>query len=446
MPLVSHNCPSCAAPLTGPGPVLVCAHCGNEFSLADQPAAPVFAPPLSTASRPHRQRFARLRKLSLAARLSLLGGLVVGLVFGLLVLRAYASGHIWQYRVINDAALSPDGKRLASVHGQGFSVKGSLRIWDAATGQLLQRLDGLDTPMWVVKWSPDGRWIATGGHEGSIQLWDTTTWQPLSRLAGASGFIKYIAWSPDSQRIATGDANGILLIWDAASGKTLSKSPLHSKDIDAVAWSPDGKYIATGGWDKTVIIFDVTSGKLLYKFSDKSYVTCLAWSPDSRWLATGGLSNLVLVFDVTSGTQQRSFDGPKSAITNLGWSPDGKLLAAVDNGHTARVWEVATGTPLHVLDNEGYDASLAWSPDGKQLASGSSGLVRVWDVASGQLHKLTGHERETKIDIIGWSADGTQLFTLGNYDVTMRVWDLTAQKELRVMKVSLTEALQNTLF
>jgi len=72
--------------------------------------------------------------------------------------------------------------------------------------------------------------------------------------------------------------------------------------------------------------------------------------------------------------------------------------------------------------------------------------VRVWDAASGQLHKLTGHKRETKIDIVGWSADGTQLFTLGGYDATLRVWDVAAQKELHVMKVSLMEALQRTLF
>ena len=446
MPLVSHNCPSCAAPLAGSGPVLVCRHCGNEFRLADKPAAPVTATPLRATGRAQSQPFKRLRKLSLASKLAICGGLVVALAAGFLFLRALAGGRVSEYRVINDAALSPDGKRLASVHGQGFSVKGTLRIWDVATGVMLERLDGIDTPMWVVKWSPDGKMLATGGHGGSIQLWDTTTWQPLNHLEGAVGFVRELEWSPDSRRVATGDSRGFLRVWDATDGRAVVNSLLHSKDIAAIAWSPDGKSIATGGWDNAAIIFDLASGKPLYKFGDKSYVTSLAWSPDSRRLAAGGLSNLVTIIDATNGVQLQSLAGHKNSITGLAWSPDGKSLASTDNGYTVHLWDAATGLPVQVFENEGYYASIAWSPDGKLLASGGKGVVRVWEASSGQLHKLTGHARETDIDIIAWSADGAQLFTRGRYDATLRVWDVGGQKELHTMTVTLSEALQKTLF
>lgn len=442
MSVRSQNCPSCGAPLPATGDVRACTHCGNEWRVVD---TPVYSP-TAAAAKPALDQRPRRKPMTKAKRLTITACAVIVLAVGFVLLRVYGGGRLDNYRAVNSAALSPDGRLIASVHGQGLGIGGSVRIWEAATGAEVHRLAGVDAPMWVVRWSPDGRWIATGGQTGKIQLWDTSTWQPAARLEGAAGYARNLEWSPDSTMLAVGDEHGVLRVWAAASGGMLLNEPIHTKDIESLAWSPDGRLIATGSWDNSAQIIEVATGRSLFRFSDKSYVSCVAWSPDGKRLATGGLSNVVRVFEATSAAGLGPLSGHSNSITGLAWSPDGRLIASTGNDKTLRLWDATTGKQRQVLDNSGYRANVLWSPDGKQIAAGADGVVRVWDAATGQLHELRGHDDGSPIVIIAWSADGKQLITLGTYDDTLRVWDVAAQRTLAVMKVPFAEAFRHALF
>ena len=60
---------------------------------------------------------------------------------------------------VYSVAISPDGKWLAS----GSDDK-TVRVWDAATGQELRRLEGHGGRVWSVSFSPDGKWLASGSR------------------------------------------------------------------------------------------------------------------------------------------------------------------------------------------------------------------------------------------------------------------------------------------
>ena len=62
------------------------------------------------------------------------------------------------------AAFSPDGTRVAT-----GSVDGSARVFDAATGAELARLDH-DGEVNTVAFSPDGSRVATGSDDGSARV------------------------------------------------------------------------------------------------------------------------------------------------------------------------------------------------------------------------------------------------------------------------------------
>ena len=67
-----------------------------------------------------------------------------------------------------DAALSPDGKRMVS---SGYYHR-SIRFWDAQTGKLVRNdEDRTGWPVLSVMYFPDGKRIATAGHEGIVRIW-----------------------------------------------------------------------------------------------------------------------------------------------------------------------------------------------------------------------------------------------------------------------------------
>jgi WD40 repeat protein len=61
-----------------------------------------------------------------------------------------------------------------SAHG-GFLLtqeKGRIKLWDAASGQLVEKLDAARQP---ASFSPDRRWPATGGKEKNVMLlWEVS--------------------------------------------------------------------------------------------------------------------------------------------------------------------------------------------------------------------------------------------------------------------------------
>ena len=81
-------------------------------------------------------------------------------------------------------ALSPNGKTLASA-GADQTVK----LWDVAAGEELLTLEGFRGPIWLLRFSPDGKALATfsgtgPNTPGEIRLWLAAEDEPAPRQAG----------------------------------------------------------------------------------------------------------------------------------------------------------------------------------------------------------------------------------------------------------------------
>jgi WD40 repeat protein len=69
---------------------------------------------------------------------------------------------------------------------------------------------------WIVgvKFSPDGKTLASAGYEGAANLWDAQTGELKRTYDGQAGKVHSVAFSPDGKTLASGHDDGTIKLWD----------------------------------------------------------------------------------------------------------------------------------------------------------------------------------------------------------------------------------------
>jgi len=211
----------------------------------------------------------------------------------------------------------------------------------------------------------------------------------------------------------------------------------HEASVERVAFSPDGRKLVSASWDGVVKIWDVVSGKEIETLQGHpGQVASASFSPDGRAIAFLSLSedgrDQIKIWDVASGRELRSMFGQQDKLMCLAFCPDGRKIAAVGfNSGMLRVWDVWTGQQLISIQHEYRLMCVAFSPDGSEIASGGNEGIAIFDSASGrQKRRLTKTHGATVS--ITFSPDGERLATL-SVECYVQIWDLVLGREKRLL-------------
>ncbi len=207
--------------------------------------------------------------------------------------------------LVGALAFSPDGKR-AACGGAGPvnpivdpRTDYAVTVWDLAGGRHLACTGHLG-PVNSVAFSPRGDLLvsAAGGTtfgmaappqpgmsaDDSIRIWDARTGKELHRLAGHAGGSLCAVFSPDGKYVLSGGADKALRLWDSRTGKQIAEMKGHEGAVRRVAISPDGKRAVSGGWvpDKHVLCWDLETRAVTDRFEFIGQVAGVGFSADSK--------------------------------------------------------------------------------------------------------------------------------------------------------------------
>jgi WD40 repeat protein len=328
--------------------------------------------------------------------------------------------------VVRNLAFSPDGKRLASVSGDG-----ALRVWEITTGkEVFQGHSARPS----VAFSPDGKWLASPTREGTVRIWDATTGQEGRLFRGPIGVV-ISAFSPDWARLATVGEDGTARVWDVSTGREACRLMNGHVGLGegSLAFSDDGTRLAASCQYGFVKMWNAATGQVILCQQGHGIVRNVTFSPGGSSLASCGSAPCVRVWDVRTAEGSLSLEGEgQEQIVNLAYSPDGTRLAAARQDQTIKVYDAATYKIVDTI--RGHPAaisSLAYSPDGTLLAStGRDGTVRIWNGGSNQNpFTLTSSTDRAVITSVVFSPDGRHLAAARD-EQTVRVWDATTGEEV----------------
>jgi WD40 repeat protein len=193
---------------------------------------------------------------------------------------------------VSDFSWNPKNPlEIASVCG------GGARMWRIGETEPFARFDWGGASL-LVLWSPDGRWIATGDQTPSVHLYDFTRDYPL-HIQGYETKVKAMDFSPDGKRLATGGGTTVT-VWNCMGktgpeGTVPDQLKFHKGDVEAIAWSPTGEFLATGDIAGRMVFSD-TKGQPVSAFEDTEAICALAWRRDGKSLAVGDAGGRVVLF------------------------------------------------------------------------------------------------------------------------------------------------------
>ena len=268
----------------------------------------------------------------------------------------------------------------------------------------------------AVALSPNGKVIATGHGDGTLRLWAARNGRPLLVRPGHEGHVVAVAYSPDGKLIATGSNDGTGRLWKA-SGEFLGPLVGHIGQVTAVAFNSRSDLVATASTDRTVRVFKIPLGQPpLVLRGSRGTVTRVRFGPGGR------------ISTVARDGMERSWYGEPEplmrVVRNSGLHLRQKRFTEVAGkrativGRDVVVRDLRTRLPTTLLGHFAAVNDVSLSPDGRWVATAGPFAAGLFRSDTPEIRTYIRHtDRPIAVRFVG----DTRIVTLAR-DGKVREW------------------------
>lgn len=294
-------------------------------------------------------------------------------------------------------ALSPDEKRLAVARANVVALVDVTKPERPVLGKLEGHTEAINS----LAWSPDGKWLVTGGFQ-RLMVWDSTTLQKVRELKESLiGSVMNVVVDAAGAHVFASDGEaggaGFIRKYELATGKLITTWKAHDDNVLALRLSAKGDRLLSGGADRMARLWDPATGKqVAFYEGHTNHVTAVAFNKDATQIATAGADREVKLWNTQSGEQETSLGDKKTAFSAVAWSTDGKTLVALTDKGSGSLY---TDFVRHTGGERSERAkerkltsvsepvtSVVITGDSKWVYAGTfDGKVHVWETAGGKV-------------------------------------------------------------
>jgi WD40 repeat protein len=348
----------------------------------------------------------------------------------------------------SQVAFRQDGRILAG------SWNHLITIWDITDSSKLKTIATLDVGNEVVtslKFSPDGKKLASGGNGGSVALWDAVKFEKIGHtLKSILGMIYDLAFTPDGSTLAS-DGGGpnpqdkAIVLWDVENQTQITNLMGHSDAVVSIDFNPNGTILASGSADKTIMLWKMFPdesqifselfplGKLLRNAtsSDRGGIEDISFSPDGKYMATTSRNDSINIWDGNKFDFLKKYTPPNGETTlDHAFNSSSSLLAVATLEGRILVYSLSDDS-LHCSfqkpdGNRNSASALAFDPVNESILAFTDFLnIYLLDVNKCTIldQFLDRGIRYISEDLI-FSEDGKYLFS-GNYMLDINTGEKT---------------------
>ncbi|XP_072573236.1 echinoderm microtubule-associated protein-like 2 isoform X2 [Paramormyrops kingsleyae] len=237
--------------------------------------------------------------------------------------------------MLEESGLCADFCPNGSVVSLGLST-GRWLVLDLQTRHIVSDYTDGNEQLSVMRYSPDGSFLAVGSHDNVIYIYSVTEgghhYTRFGKCTGHSSFITHLDWSKDGKYIMSNSGDYEILYWDVARGCRLLRNRYDSRDREWASYTCVLGFHVMGVWPEG---------------SDGTDINALCRSHCERMVAVADDFCKVHLFQYPCPKPKapsHRYEGHGSHVTNVDFTHnDSHLLSMGGKDTTILQWRVRWG-------------------------------------------------------------------------------------------------------